>query len=121
MSSFKLTGTREVMRNISHIADSFPARVGAAIRTETESILESSQEVVPVDSGALKATGRVSDVNREGDDFSVEITYGSPEVDYAAAVHENLDVSGAGGKYLEQPLRRAKRGFPDRVADRLKV
>lgn len=121
MSLFKLTGTREVMRNISRIADSFPARVESALEQEAEPIFQESQDSVHVLTGALKATGTKHEVKREGDNFSVEITYGSPEVDYAAAVHENLDVSGAGGKYLEHPLKRAKRGFPDRVASKLKV
>lgn len=65
------------------------ATVGANI------VLDISQEQVPVDTGELKASGRVS-VEQQGTVISGYIVYGGDGVDYAAYVEFGTGRRGAG-------------------------
>jgi len=74
-----------------------------------------SQQVVPVDTGALKASAftRKTGVGR-----STNVTVGYT-MDYAVFVHENLDARhkpGKTAKYLERPARK----FMGRMRDIIK-
>jgi hypothetical protein len=69
---------------------------------------------VPVDTGALRSTGRVSFPKRDIDRVTVEMGFGGPakagehgEVGYAVVVHEDLTATHTVGeaKYLEGPAR----------------
>jgi len=69
-----------------------------------------SQDIVPEKSGALKRSGKISEVMNVGSKFQVTITYGDDSVQYAAAVHEDPDARHSSNKqykYLEMPLRDA--------------
>lgn len=100
------------------------ALVRAAAEEAAESagqlILDASQELVPVDTGALKASGRL--VHEDG--AQVAIVYGQEDgagrdgqdtAAYAVPQHERLDFQHATGqaKYLETALH----GSSERVAD----
>lgn len=62
---------------------------------------------VPVDTGALYETGRVELVDNDAGEVTAAIAYGDETVDYALAVHEDLEAVHPHGKakYVEDPVR----------------
>jgi hypothetical protein len=109
------------------LAESGPegAKVAArALRAEAQEAFAASQDEVPVDTGALKASGRVRPdvgVFSRGNDVYVELTYGGTAVEYAIPVHENLENNHPHGKakYLEDPMVRQINGISGRIADKV--
>lgn len=78
----------------------------AAVEQAAQAVLEESQRLVPVDTGALKDSGRVT---RDG--LEAVISYGEEDpantAAYAVAQHERLDFHHPGGgqaKYLETAM-----------------
>lgn len=96
--------------------------MGAALRAEAERIMAASKRLVPVDTGALRASGRVEGPVWGGETVSVGLLYGGPAAPYAVYVHENLAARHPTGqaKYLEQPVNEATAGLGDRLAERLR-
>jgi hypothetical protein len=95
-----------------------------ALRIEGERIMtRSKQEFVPVDLGALRASGHVQEPTRRGKDVEVVMAYGGPAAPYALIQHENPDFRHRVGqwKYLEQPMREAEPGMADRLAKALSL
>lgn len=103
---------------LADIIDKFPERaleVGADALTKIAyDILAASQEVVPFDTGALYDSGEVSEPYGDLESVSVDIGYGSGEVQYAIIQHENMEYkhpNGGQAKYLEQPAMEAADSF----------
>lgn len=120
--------------------------LGGALYREAQGILAQSQALVPVDTGALLASGYVTTPQRSSDRVTVTVGYGgvaggmvspataamyfqtgphghraSGERDpaiYAIYVHENLEAHHPVGsaKFLELPFNAAKRGMTARIA-----
>ncbi len=95
-----------------------------ALRNEAQEAFAVSQDEVPVDTSALKTSGRVrpeTGVFQKGNEVYVELTYGSTAVEYAVVVHENLESYHPHGKakYLEDPLTRQVVGIAGRIADKV--
>ena len=95
-----------------------------ALRNEAQEAFAVSQDEVPVDTGALKASGRVRPevgVYESGNEVYVEITYGGAATEYSIYVHENLQAFHPHGKakYLEDPLTRQVSGISGRIADKI--
>lgn len=95
-----------------------------ALRNEAQEAFAVSQDEVPVDTSALKTSGRVrpeTGVFERGNEVYVELTYGGTAVDYAIIVHENLGAYHPHGKakYLEDPLTRQVVGIAGRIADKV--
>lgn len=103
------------------LGENAPNALGAALYQEAEDIMAKSKPLVPVDTGALRASGQVQTPRVSGNAVSVTLGYGNSSVAYALIVHENLsahhDVGQA--KYLEQPFLEATQGLTDRVTQRL--
>jgi hypothetical protein len=68
---------------------------------EARQIFNDSQTEVPVESGALKASGRV-EITLDG----AEVVYGGPSAPYAGVVHE---VNPEHKKFLERPALERER------------
>lgn len=95
-----------------------------------EEIMADSKAVVPVDTGALIATGKVTLPVEDGSGV-IEVTagYGDESTDYALYVHEELQAPsggpikytrpGSGPKYLENPAMARAPELPGRVRDAL--
>lgn len=101
-------GEERVMRKLRQLARKEGERIGPALRNRAKSVLSASQGRVPVDTGALKASGRVGNVRGKGEDTEVSVRYGPTltgsshgRVFYAGIVHELEN------KYLEAPLLEA--------------
>jgi len=87
-------------------------------------IMASSQEIVPVDTGALKGSGIVELPRWDGDTCVVELGYGGPAIPYAWRQHEDLTYrhkDGQQAKYLEVPLLEDEPNILGRVADAIQV
>jgi hypothetical protein len=83
-----------------------------------ETVLPASQELVPVDTGALKQSGFVDGPEIGAGSASAEIGYDTP---YALIQHENLALNhphGGEPKFLETPLHQWAEGAAVRVVRR---
>ena len=92
--------------------------LGQALYREGATIFEDSQDEVPLDTGNLRASGKLGFPKVEGKDVVVEISYGGAAADYAAIVHEDLEMNfrnGRKAKYLEDPVRRRIKGMDGRL------
>lgn len=71
-------------------------------------ILADSQEMCPVDTGFLRATGNVSEPEFKTDSVLIEIGYNA---DYALNVHENTTAKHTVGeaKFLEKAFNKHKK------------
>ena len=97
-----------------------------ALKHEAQEAFAHSQDEVPVDTGALKASGRVRPevgVFESGNEVYVELTYGGSATEYSIYVHENLEANHPHGKakYLEDPMTRQVVGIGGRIADKVEA
>ena len=108
---------------LSNIADNMDAAMQEVIDEVIQAVFEESQNLVPVDTGALKSSGQIiSGSNDEGDSPNAYIEYGNDTVTYAVEVHENLQTphkDPTQAKYLEVPMAKEGQKFEDLVAQRL--
>lgn len=77
------------------------------LREAMEPIFEKSQDYVPVKTGALKASGRLSISGGAGERPSAFIIYGDASSKYAAIVHERTDLNHAAptrAKFLQSAM-----------------
>ena len=84
-----------------------------------EHVIGDAQQLTPVKTGALKASGTTEPAVREGGKITKRIGFNT---DYAAAVHERLDLHHAQGqaKYLETAVRNNAAKMAPFVAERVK-
>jgi hypothetical protein len=92
-----------------------------AVFAEANAVLNESKKIVPVDTGALKSSGRVERpvVNAAG--VTVEVSYGGAAAPYALYVHEDPTASHAPGKsfkFLEIPAMARRPVFVQNVKER---
>ena len=103
------------------IRRSINKHVAQAINEVMSGVFARSQELVPVDTGALKASGvfiPAQEIMPTYEKPQAYINYGNADVDYAVYVHENLDDHHAAptqAKYLEQPLTEANPKLMDAI------
>ncbi len=101
------------------------AKIAAmALRSEAQDVFAASQDEVPVDTSALKKSGRIrpeTGVFTRAGEVYVELTYGGTATEYAIIVHENLQANHPHGKakYLEDPMTRQVNGISGRIADKV--
>ncbi len=100
--------------------------VAAALYQFGEEIMADSKAVVPVDTGALMSTGKVTLPTEDGGGvIEVTVGYGDESAPYALYVHEELNAPsggavnwtrpGSGPKYLENPAVAKAPQLPDRI------
>jgi hypothetical protein len=117
--SFRLEGVKKMRRRILTIADKMTDRVKIAIVIEAEMVMsESKSRLVPVDLGTLRASGRVSQPFREGNNITILLGFGGAASEYAWIQHEvdfnhNAEQTW---KYLERPLMASVSGMSQRLA-----
>jgi hypothetical protein len=83
------------------------ALVGSVYR-ESERLMTMAKQLTPVDTGNLRASGRVEgplDVSSHG--VTYVLAYGGAALEYALRIHEDLNMRHAVGqaKFLETPVR----------------
>ena len=148
MSEFRITGVRELQRNLDRVARNAPRVAGNALEIEADLIMTDSKEnYAPVgrprsaggrggSAGTLRASGHVNPVEIKGGNISVTMGYGGAAAPYAEAIHEhpsgasppswrgktlNFYSGGDRRKYLEKPLMAARSGLGLRLARRIRV
>lgn len=120
--SFELDGVEELLDRLDGATRRVMLAGSQEIRLQAEGIMTKSRRLVPVDTGALRASGRVEDPNFETATRVVaELSYGGSAAPYALYVHEDLNARHSVGqaKYLEQPVRAALPGFVRAVTSAL--
>lgn len=102
-----------------------------AIFSEATVVLNESKRIVPVDTGNLRASGKVENPAQLGTRYSIEVTYGGAASPYAMIVHEVPPNSGgrwgtgmkhkAGKsyKFLETPANAHRDKFTRNVKERI--
>lgn len=97
--TFTVKGIPAVQQNLAALERSLEKQAAAMVAERLQRIYDRSQELVPVRTGALKASGLIVAVGLSG-----EVGYGGPGADYAWRVHEDVTISHLQGqaKYLEQ-------------------
>ena len=101
---FSISGDDRITRGLDKYEDLLSDYLQAGLLEAGEFLLEKSQEIVPVDTGALRDSGFV-DVRGSG--FGSEVVVGYTK-EYAIYVHEDLRARhafGTSAKYLERPMR----------------
>lgn len=87
-------------RRISDILEQYgeaaAKRLGTALYREGRGILAQSQALVPVDTGALRASGYVTPPSREGNEIVVAIGYGGTATQREAPIRGTFKVSDSG-------------------------
>lgn len=126
----ELVGLEKVIKTTERI-EGGEQILAQAMYAEATVILNESKRIVPVDTGNLRASGRVERPEVGNGKASVEISYGGAAAPYALIVHEVPPNSGgrwgtgmthkAGQtfKYLEIPVMAHKDKFVDGVRDRV--
>lgn len=110
-----IIGGTAVAKKFQAAAQESPTALVAAIYQEAEAVMTlSKQEYVPVDTGALRASGHVEPPVRTAGGGSVALGFGGPSAPYAVIVHEDLTKRHpvGGAKYLELPLRVRLQAMP---------
>lgn len=114
-------------RELSRILVLGGARAGhtlaQALYREAALIFEESQDEVPLDTGNLRASGKLGLPQVQGNELVVEITYGGAAADYALMVHEDMERTyrnGKKSKYLEDPAKRRIVGLSGRLLSSVK-
>jgi hypothetical protein len=124
--TFKISGMDELKGKVKAMAAKAPQAVAATTYKFANDVMRESKKMVPVDTGALMNTGKVSLPEIEERKVSVTLGYGDESVDYALAVHENLSPTvnwtrpNSGPKYLETPFKAMQGELPGRIAKALK-
>lgn len=112
----ELVGFEEASRVVEVFGGKVAQAAAGAALEEAQLEFEMTQELVPVDTEQLKRSGRVEPTEVEGSVIAASIAYGGPagsgptqteDVDYAIAVHEDLEVFHPHGqaKYVETVVR----------------
>ena len=130
--AYDLYGVRKVEKNIELALGAKVEAAGLANVTEGRIVLGRAQQLVPVNTGALLASGDIDEklpgppapgrARRTGRFIAgipgVRITFGSREVNYAVPVHERTDVHHPIGqaKYLETALKERMRNVGRSIA-----
>ncbi len=83
--------------------------LGQAMQGFATGILNESKKLVPLDTGALRNSGRVSAEKIDGNVIEVEISYGGAGAQYAQIVHEDMTMDHSPSK-LTSVTKRPRRG-----------
>jgi len=111
--TFTVTVDLRDIEKIDQLGDRMTPIVNESINKAISQIFVQSQNLVPVDTGALKASGHVNtqtvphSIEYGGGDYWTGETGRGRVVDYAVVVHEDMSVGHnppTQAKYLELPL-----------------
>ena len=105
---FKVILDKRTIPNKAKLRASMRGQVGKAINGVMREVFAETQELVPVDTGALLASGVFTPADESGaTEPLATISYGNEDVDYALIVHEDLEAVHAPptqAKYVETPV-----------------
>ena len=111
----RLIGMATLAANAREKSASIRAAVATALNEVGIEVFNESQQRVPVDTGNLKGSGRITAATPT--DEVVRLSYGGTSAAYAVIVHE---IHKTGSKYLEAPARESATRLKDAVAAAVK-
>jgi hypothetical protein len=110
----------QVQKRLAVLAARYPLLAERALNIEGNIEMTEAKERTPVDTGALRASGRAHSPERKGFAQSVQqrLTFGGPAVQYALTVHEDMGAFHAVGqsKFLESVILESKPFMAARVS-----
>lgn len=117
---FEVQGA-DVLAGLDHLKSQMLSIGGRALREEAEIEMTEAKERTPVDTGALRASGRVTGPETKGSDIEVKLAFGNASAEYALYVHEDIDAFHNVGqaKYLESTLNESAPHLPGRIGKRI--
>jgi len=116
----QIVGLERMQSLLAKASDDQKRIYADTMRAEAQRIMNESKKIVPVDTGALKTSGRVEMPVITPNGIEVTIGYGGPAAPYAGIVHEDPDAQHGPGKtykYLEIPVKAAEDKFFRAVAE----
>lgn len=119
----QILGGDELNAALTRLANQLPEKTASALFEVAEEILTLAKEkYVPVDLGALRASGFVRFDNRFKE-YTVKIGFGGAAAPYALIQHENMQYkhTTGGPKYLERPVMERAGSIGKDVADKVKL
>lgn len=123
----EITGLESVISAINAIGEKAVRHTGDALYVEGELIMTEAKLRTPVDTGALRNSGVVSQPSISaggfGGDVEVTLGFGGPAAPYAIHVHEDMEASHkvGGAKYLESAVLEAIPGLAARISERMEL
>lgn len=115
----EIKGLKELLRKFDKFEKITARKAEVGMKKAVAYLLRESQKIVPVDTGALKASGHVV-VQGSGFDTRAFVVYSTG---YAIFVHEDLNArhkKGKYAKYVERPLREKNKQILAIIAKELK-
>lgn len=121
MAASIFNGAAAALADLKKIRLFAPDEFARALYQEGQLELTDIKKITPVDTGALRASERIEGPTREGRRIYLKIVAGGPTVQYAFAVHEDLEAFHKNGqaKYIEQPLQESAPYMSARIAKRI--
>ncbi len=122
-SQVQVIGGDELIAALTKIGREIPEKTGAALFQVGEEIMALAKEkYVPVDLGALRASGFVRYDNRFKE-ITVKLGFGGVSAPYALIQHENMNYrhTTGGPKYLERPVMERADSIGKDVAENVKL
>jgi|TARA_Y100000401_G_scaffold116124_1_gene121201 hypothetical protein len=142
---YRMTGTQEVLTRLQKLGVETELAIMRAVTSAVSDVAGHADEMVPVDTGQLRASQNIEYPQRSGNRVTASITYGGPSAPYALIQHENPDlwhppkppgkrkVGGRSGigptepgnrtyggpKYLEFPFSQETQTYPEGFKQRL--
>jgi hypothetical protein len=143
--NYRIEGVEEVVRALKDMQVETGIAIERAVTTAITDVAGHADEMVPVDTGALRASQNIDYPTRSGNQVVASISYGGPSAPYALIQHENADLwhppkppgkrqvggrSGVGPtepgnrtyggpKYLEFPFAQETQTYPEGFKQRL--
>ena len=93
-----------------------------SLKAVANEVLNESLEIVPVEFGTLKNSGKVGRPQNTAEGLTVEVSYGGAASKYAEIVHENPNARHESGKsyhFLKIPFDKAKTTFASDIKKRI--
>lgn len=115
------TGAAKCLGQLAKLTKFVPQVFDKAFYQEMQVELTEIKRSTPVKTGALRASETITEPMRSGSSVAITVSAGGPSVDYAWAVHEDLEAFHKTGeaKYIERPLTESLPYLPDRIAKRI--
>ena len=117
---------KTLLRDIDRKKAGLDATLMRVMEETMQRVYAESQELVPVDTGALRDSARIIKTGGSiaGGLPEVLVVYGGGSVDYAVIVHEDLEAHHASptqAKFLEIPLIRNESFLASRLRQQIQV
>ncbi len=118
-----ILGMNEVIGRLQRIHDGLPDEMANALREEAKIELREAIRRTPRDTGALRKSGKISEVKKSERTCSINISFGGEQAPYAIYVHEDLEAYHPVGqaKFLESVLLESRPHMAKRLAARIKL